>query len=124
MNITDLIPQELYMLIIALWVIGFMIKSLKTVKDAYIPFILTVISVAIVFCMKGVSSVTFLQAIICAAIAVYGKNLLVQAKEMFSPDLEAEILSKPLMDLDKDPFLSIQKENKKKEEPFKSEKKE
>lgn len=122
MNITDLIPQELYMLIIALWVIGFMIKSLKTVKDAYIPFILTVISVAIVFCMKGVSSVTFLQAIICAAIAVYGKNLLVQAKEMFSPDLEAEILSKPLMDLDKDPFLSIQKENKK-EEPFKSEKK-
>ena len=83
MDILNFIPKSLYILVIALWVLGYMIKQAKFIKDALIPFILTAISIIFVLILQGVSAMSVLQGIICAAFAVYGKNIVSQVGELF-----------------------------------------
>lgn len=89
MNYVDYIQPELLVLAIALYALGGIIKQTETIKDNYIPIILTCAS--IVFCavyviaLEGFSIMAiftaFVQGIIVAATAVWGNQLVKQASK-------------------------------------------
>ena len=76
------VPTELGILVAALWVIGYFVKNTNKVPDAYIPFILIVLGIIGAISLNGLSTLSILQGIICAAVAVLGKNLVKQGSEI------------------------------------------
>ena len=81
MDIMQFISQDLIILVIALWFIGYMLKSTNKIPDSAIPFIITAFGIAAVMIMHGPTMEALLQGIICAALAVYGQNIIKQALE-------------------------------------------
>ena len=45
-NLVKFVPEQLLILVAALAVVGYFVKSIKKIQDAYIPFILMVLGVA------------------------------------------------------------------------------
>lgn len=84
MNIISFVPEQLGILVAALWVIGYFVKNTKKIPDAYIPFILIVLSVIASLFIMGANVVSVLQGIICAAVAVLGSNVIKQGSELLS----------------------------------------
>lgn len=82
MNLIQFVPEQLFILIAALWVIGYFIKNTKVIPDSYIPFILIILSVLASILIMGVNINSILQGIICAAVAVFGKNIAKQGQEI------------------------------------------
>ncbi len=87
MNYIDYIKPELLVLAVALYALGLIIKNTGTIKDKYIPLILTVASVFLcslyIAASEGLSLMTIftsiVQGVIVAATAVYGNQLIKQA---------------------------------------------
>jgi hypothetical protein len=83
-ELTTYIPAELGILVVALWVIGYFVKNVNVIKDAYIPFILIALGIIGSIALQGVSTLAVLQGIICAAVAVLGKNVIKQGAELLN----------------------------------------
>ena len=81
-NLMQFVPQQLGILVAALWVVGYFLKGTKKVSDSYIPFILAVLGIAGSVLMMGISVTSVLQGIISTAVAVYGKNVVKQGAEI------------------------------------------
>ena len=94
MDLIKFIPETLAILIAVLVFMGAMIKQAAFIKDAYIPFILTVIGVTFAVFVQGFNVTSVLQGIVCTAIAVYGNNVVKQASELLNKDKVLEILDK------------------------------
>lgn len=86
--IVEYIDPVLIPIVIVLWCIGKGIKESKTIKDAYIPGLLTVAGIALVglwmlaqgqgFGLALVAN-ALIQGVLCAAVAVWGNQMVKQA---------------------------------------------
>ena len=91
-NLVQFVPEQLGILVASLLVFGTMLKSTNKIQDAYIPFILIVLGIIGSVLMMGTSVTSVLQGIIATAVAVYGKNILKQSKEILgSKDIQNDV---------------------------------
>ncbi len=89
MNFIEYIKPELITVAICLYGIGCIIKTSKTIKNKYIPLILTVIGMALsclyLFGTEGFNYMSvftgIVQGVICTAGAVYSDQLIKQTSK-------------------------------------------
>ena len=81
-QLSQYVPAELGILVATLWVIGYFVKQTNKISDAYIPFILMVLGIAGAVLIQGFTIISVLQGIICAAVAVFAKNVVKQGAEI------------------------------------------
>lgn len=83
MDFTQYVKPELGILIVALYILGSVLKHTEKIKDNFIPVILTGVSIVLaclyVLGTEGVSTTSIftaiVQGIICAAAAVYSNQV-------------------------------------------------
>ena len=81
-EILKFIVEEAYIMIPALWVVGFVVKNTELIKDKYIPFILLAASLLLSpWMLGGYSPQNVIQAILVAGGAVLADNLYRQSKK-------------------------------------------
>lgn len=94
-NIIDFVPENMMIVVIGLWIIGYCLKKTPKVEDWSIPWILIVVgvifSIGLNILDKDITSnllvTATLQGICCAGVAVLGNQLKKQTeKEMESED--------------------------------------
>lgn len=82
MDLIKFVPEQLLILVPALFMIGFWIKNTNIIEDCYIPFILMAISIIFSIFIMGFTSVAILQGIICTGVAVLVENVAKQGTEI------------------------------------------
>lgn len=70
MSVISLIPEKMYTLIVSLYILGIIFKNSKLISDEFIPLTLLPISVILSVYMLGLSSDSFIQAILCTGVAI------------------------------------------------------
>lgn len=93
-NIIDFVKPELAVVVVALWVIGYFLKNVQTVKDNLIPFVLLGIGIVVaalwVFATSPLSTpqevalavfAAITQGVIVTGVAVLGNQLVKQAQK-------------------------------------------
>ncbi len=65
-DLTNFIPHQLLILVVALYVIGTILKKTPKVQDWMIPWILLVIGIIFSVIICGFSATSILQGIICS----------------------------------------------------------
>lgn len=84
MDFMDLIVQyvveQALIIALALWVIGALLKR-SQVPDKFIVWVLLVIGIALAIATLGLSVEAVIQGILVTGLAVYGHQLLKQAKK-------------------------------------------
>lgn len=76
-NIIKFVPEQLLILVAALYVIGMFLKKTPKVVDWSIPWILIVLGIGFSISILGVNPTSILQGVICAFCSV-GANQLVK----------------------------------------------
>lgn len=79
--IIEFINPELLIVVAACWIIGYVLKQTPKVPDWTIIYAVTVVAVAFAIVMLGFTPQSVLQGILCGAVAVYGNQLVKQAKK-------------------------------------------
>lgn len=79
--IIEFINPELLIVVAACWIIGYVLKQTPRIPDWTIIYAVTVVAVAFAIVMLGFTPQSVLQGILCGAVAVYGNQLLKQAKK-------------------------------------------
>ena len=69
-NLLTFIPENLLILIAAIYVMGVFLKKIEKIKDNYITIILMVFAVAFSMGLAGFSVTAFLQGILCWGVAI------------------------------------------------------
>ncbi|WP_340004409.1 phage holin family protein [Paenibacillus sp. FSL K6-0276] len=75
------INPELMVVVVACWIIGYGLKQTPKVPDWSIVYIVTLIAILFSVLMLGFVITSFIQGILCGAVAVYGNQLVKQAKK-------------------------------------------
>lgn len=83
MDFTQFIKPELGVLVVALYVLGEILKHTEKIKDNFIPVILTGVSIVLaclyVLGTEGVTATSIftaiVQGIVCTAVSVYGNQV-------------------------------------------------
>lgn len=65
-TIIKFIPEQLLILVSALYVIGMFLKKTPKVQDWFIPWTLLIIGVAFSVAIMGINATSILQGIICS----------------------------------------------------------
>lgn len=65
-NLIKFVPEQLLILVAALYVVGMFLKKTPKVQDWIIPWILLVIGVAFSISIMGINATSILQGIICS----------------------------------------------------------
>lgn len=83
MEILSFIPEKLFIVIAATYILGMFFKSLdsKYFKDKFIPIALMIFAIIFSIVMNGFSGTSFLQGILCWGVAAGFNQILVQAKK-------------------------------------------
>ncbi|GIO39087.1 holin [Paenibacillus antibioticophila] len=79
--IIEFINPELLIVVAACWIIGYVLKQTPRIPDWTIIYAVTVVAVAFAIVMLGFTPQSVLQGILCGAVAVYGNQLVKQAKK-------------------------------------------
>lgn len=79
--IMEFINPELLIVVAACWVLGYILKKTPKVPDWTIIYAVTVVAVACAIFVLGFTPQSVLQGILCGAVAVYGNQLVKQAKK-------------------------------------------
>ncbi|WP_312151045.1 phage holin family protein [Paenibacillus odorifer] len=79
--VSSFIKPELLLVLTVCWVIGYILKQTPRVPDWTIIYIVTLVAIAVVCLMLGLSPDSVLQGILCGAVAVYGNQLVKQTKK-------------------------------------------
>ncbi|WP_025690221.1 phage holin family protein [Paenibacillus zanthoxyli] len=79
--IANFIKPELLLVVAVCWVIGYVLKQTPRVPDWTIIYVVTLAAVVVVILGYGLSVESVLQAVLCASVAVYGNQLVKQAKK-------------------------------------------
>lgn len=88
MDFVQYVIQEGLILVPAFWFIGWMIKGVGKIDNAWIPFILTALGIAFVpWYLGGYTPENFIQAILIVATAVLGDQYIKQAENIKEYDL-------------------------------------
>lgn len=81
MELMDLLNNKFYILIPALWVIGYAFKQTPKVPNWTIIWILLAISLVFAFFIMGFTVDAVINGIISAGVAVFGHQMLKQTSE-------------------------------------------
>ncbi|KEI15468.1 phage holin family protein [Clostridium haemolyticum] len=79
-NFVKFIPEQLLILVVALYVLGVFLKASK-IKNNIIPWILLIIGIAFSLIIDGLSATSILEGIICSFCAIGTNQLYKQAKK-------------------------------------------
>ena len=88
-QIMDMIPKEFYIVAVALYVLGLILKKVEFIKDELIVFILLVVSILFTVWKGGLSADTFMYGVILAGVPVFVSNVLKQGGKLIS-DVKSE----------------------------------
>ena len=69
-NLLTFIPENLLILVAAIYVMGIFLKKLESVKDNYITVILMLFAVAFSMVLIGFTATAFLQGVLCWGVAI------------------------------------------------------
>lgn len=81
MDVISYVDPKLLMVVAACWAFGFALKRTPQVPDWLIIWLVTCLSIVLAYMIVGPSPEAVMQGILCAAIAVYGNQLIKQTKE-------------------------------------------
>ena len=76
-NIIKFVPEQLLILVAALYVVGVFLKSTPKIQDWFIPWIILILGIGFSISIMGINPTSILQGIICAFGAI-GTNQLVK----------------------------------------------
>ncbi|ASA26356.1 phage holin family protein [Paenibacillus donghaensis] len=79
--IANFIKPELLIVVAVCWVIGYILKQTPRVPDWTIIYLVTLGAVVLVSLTLGFNAESVLQGILCGAVAVYGNQLVKQARK-------------------------------------------
>jgi hypothetical protein len=79
--ISNFIKPELIVIVAVCWIIGYVLKQTPKVPDWTIIYLVTLAAIIIVCFTLGLNVDSFLQGILCGAVAVYGNQLVKQTKK-------------------------------------------
>jgi hypothetical protein len=79
--VMEFINPELLVVVVACWIIGSWLKQTPKVPDWSIVYIVTLVAIIFALLMLGFVITSFIQGILCGAVAVYGNQLIKQAKK-------------------------------------------
>lgn len=79
--IVNLIDPRLFIVVAVCWVVGFIIKQTPNVPDWCIIYIVTAVAIVFAVLLIGMTAEVIMQGILCGAVAVYGNQLIKQAKK-------------------------------------------
>ncbi|QHW30326.1 hypothetical protein GZH47_05355 [Paenibacillus rhizovicinus] len=85
-NLQDLIDPSLYIVLVACWVLGYILKKTPRVPDWTIVYVITLFAVVVTLFTLGFEVKSVLQGIITGAVSVYGSQLIKQAQKGVSGD--------------------------------------
>ena len=77
-NILKYVTENALILIPVLYILGAMLKSLQTVEDRYIPFILLVFGILFSIAMLGFNVDSVIQGFLVTGVTVYTNQLFKQ----------------------------------------------
>lgn len=80
-NVIEFINPELLIVVVACWIIGFILKRTPKVPDWTIVYAVTIIAIVFAGALLGFTVQSFIQGILCGAVAVYGNQLVKQARK-------------------------------------------
>lgn len=70
MELLNFVPEQLLILIAAIYVLGVFFKKVEGIKDKYITILLMVFAICFSLVLAGLNANAFLQGIICWGVAV------------------------------------------------------
>ncbi|PAF31848.1 phage holin family protein [Paenibacillus sp. 7516] len=88
-SIYVLIEPRLLVVLAFCWALGFIIKSVPGIPDWSIVFIITAFSLLVTIWMMGLSAEAFIQGVLVGAFAVFGNQVIKQAKKGADTDADA-----------------------------------
>ncbi|HBF3363040.1 TPA: phage holin family protein [Clostridioides difficile] len=80
-NLISFIPEQLLILVAALYVIGAGCKKYKQLDNKYIPVVLLILGIGFSIWMLGLSADSVLQGVICWGVAIGINQTYKQLKE-------------------------------------------
>jgi hypothetical protein len=80
-NLISFVPEQLFILIAVLYVLGMLFKSIPKIQDWTIPWILLVISIIGAIGIEGLSIMAVLEGVICCGISVLTNQLIKQTQK-------------------------------------------
>ena len=78
--ITDLLDPSLFIVVAACLVLGYILKQTPRVPDWTIIYTITAFAIVATLFIQGPDIKSVLQGILCGAVAVFGHQLIKQAK--------------------------------------------
>ncbi|EGT4907925.1 holin [Clostridioides difficile] len=69
-NLISFIPEQLLILVAALYVLGVRFKKYKQLDNKYIPVVLLILGIGFSIWMLGLNPVAVLQGVICWGVAI------------------------------------------------------
>jgi len=79
--IVNLIDPSLLVVVAVCWVLGYILKQTPNVPNWSIVYIVSAFAITAVLLLQGITVEAVLQGILCGAVAVYGHQLVAQAKK-------------------------------------------
>lgn len=83
MDFSQYIKEATLILIPVLYIIGNMLKGLESIKDKYIPVILTVIAIGFCIAILGLNIDAVIQGILIAGTTIYTNQLVKQKNKEY-----------------------------------------
>lgn len=84
--IFELINPELLVVVAVCWIVGYILKQTPRVPDWCIVYVVSLVAIVFASILLGFGAQSVLQGILCGAVAVYGNQLLKQAREAANSD--------------------------------------
>lgn len=69
-NLLTFIPENLLILVAAIYVIGVFLKKIEKIKDNYITVLLMIFAVTFSMILAGLNATSFLQGVLCWGVAI------------------------------------------------------
>ncbi|MCC0644060.1 phage holin family protein [Clostridioides sp. ZZV14-6150] len=80
-NLISFIPEQLLILVAALYVLGFGCKKYKQLDNKYIPVVLLILGIGFSIWMLGLNPSSILQGILCWGVAIGANQVYKQLKD-------------------------------------------
>jgi len=81
MDLIKFVPEQLLILVAALYVVGIFLKNSPKVSDWSIPWVLLIVGIVGAIGLEGVSVLAVIEGVICVGVAVLTNQLIKQTSE-------------------------------------------